>query len=293
VTGRRLLGTIAVVVALAGCAGAAGKPAGPEVVATPPPAPPPTVTAPAPEPPRQADPLARIASELADLQNAVAKLMLSARQHDDQLSYMQRRLAEMESQARNRVAVPMPGFAPAVPPAALPPPPVAPPPTALPAAPIGPPPVALPPTTSPSAAVRPDPAPAPARPAVAESPAEQLFEAGLAKYEAGDLDGAVVTLYEVVASFPGEPARERAQFLIGDIFYAQKDYRGAVAELESLVKAVPSGTRAPDALLKLGMAQRALGEEAKARRTWQRLLKEHSNSEAARQARTLLRASKG
>ncbi|MBM4434915.1 MAG: tetratricopeptide repeat protein, partial [Chloroflexi bacterium] len=134
---------------------------------------------------------------------------------------------------------------------------------------------------------------APASPAPAASPADTLYQSGRAKFEAGDLDGAVVTLYEVVASFPDDPARERAQFLVGEIFFSQKDYRGAVAEFESMIAAVRDGSRAPEALLKIGMAERALGDEARARRAWERLVKEYPNSAAARQARTLLRAGRG
>ena len=281
---RHLVSALVLAASLAGCASAAGPQAGVEVAPAPPPPAPAPVVAPAPEPPRQADALARIASELSELQNAVAKLMLNARNHDDQLVYLQRRLAELETQARNRAAAPVPGFAPPSPslaPAPLPPPPIAPS-TALPSA------------MSPSAAVRPEPIPGPPASApVPSSAAEELFKIGLAKFEAGDLDGAVVTLYEVVASFPSEPVREQAQFLIGDIFYTQKDYRGAAAELEGLIKAAPKSVRVPDALLKLGMAQRSLGDETQARRAWQRLVKEHPNSAAAAQARALLRASKG
>jgi TolA-binding protein len=290
----------------AACAVAAcATPAGRAADRTPPPAtsgPAPAVAA-TPEPPRQADQLARVASELVELQNAVAKLMMNARQHDEQLLFLQRRLAELEGQARARGSAP-PGFAPsAAVPAPLPPPPAAPmpplpPPAALPTAP--PPPLpraaqpAPPPPTSAAVVARP-PAPAPSRPAPpAPSPtgADTLYQAGLEKYESGDLDGAVVTLYDVVVNYPGDPARERAQFLVADIFLSQKDYRGAVAEFESLIAAVPSGTRIPDAFLKLGMAQRALGDEARARRSWERLVKDHPNSAAARQARTLLRAAR-
>jgi TolA-binding protein len=116
-----------------------------------------------------------------------------------------------------------------------------------------------------------------------------LYREGLSKYQTGDLDGAVVTLYEVVANFPTEPARERAQFLVGEIFMSQKDYRGAVAELEGLINAVPAGSRVPDALLKIGLAQRSLGDESRARRAWERLVKDYPSSAPARQARTLLR----
>jgi tol-pal system protein YbgF len=262
------------------------------------PAPPPAVAM-TPEPPRQADQLARIASELIELQNAVAKLMMSARQHDDQLLYLQRRLGEVEGQTRGRSAAP-PGFAPsAAVPAPLPPPPTVlapaatlPPVATLPPAPAAPASRAPSPPAPPTVAARPAPpsAPRPAPAPPSESGADTLYQMGLEKYEAGDLDGAVVALYDVVVNYPGDPARERAQFLVGDIFLSQKDYKGAIAEFESLIAAVPSGTRIPDALLKLGMAQRSLGEEAQARRAWERLVKEFPNSAAARQARTLLRA---
>lgn len=258
-------------------------------------APPSTIAAapPAAEPPRQADALARVASELNELQNAVAKLMMSARQHDDQLLYLQRRLTDLEAQARGRTTAP-PAFAPsAAMPAPLPPPPIAPP-----VAPSVPAPRATPPPPAPPAVARATPAPrSPAPPSSAAppanaSPAETLYQSGLVKYQAGDLDGAVVSLYEVVVNFPANPARERAQFLVGEIFYAQKDYRGAIAELESLIGAVPAGSRVPDALLKIGLAQRSLGDDARARRTWERLVKDYPASAAARQARTLLRAAR-
>lgn len=61
----------------------------------------PAVQAP-PEPPRLAEQLTRIAGELSDLQNAVAKLMVSSRQQEDQLVHLQRRLAELEAQSRGR-----------------------------------------------------------------------------------------------------------------------------------------------------------------------------------------------
>lgn len=299
---------------LASCAAPAATSGRPEpVLATAPTAP----AAPVPEPPRQADHLARIASELTEIQNAVAKLMMSARQHDDQLLYLQRRLSELENQTRGRSSVP-PGFAPSAGvPAPLPPPPAAPMPLPAPVAPapVAPPapaapaaatlpPVAAPraetPRTSPLPGVAARSAATPSRP-VATTPslsgtsgstAEALYQSGLAKYQSGELDAAVVTLYEVVANHPGDPARERAQLLVGEIFLAQKDYRGAVAELEGLIAAVPAGNRVPDALLKLGMAHRFLGDESKARRAWERIVKEFPASAPARQARTLLKGAK-
>jgi TolA-binding protein len=83
--------------------------------------------------------------------------------------------------------------------------------------------------------------------------------------------------------------RESAQFLVADIYYTQRDWRGALAEFEALVAAVPRGEKVPDALLKIGLCQRDLGDGTRAKRTWERLVRDHPQSAAARQARALLR----
>ena len=113
---------------------------------------------------------------------------------------------------------------------------------------------------------------------------------GVEKFEAKELDAALLILYDLVTTYPDHPLRESAQFLVADALYQQKDYREALAELEALVGAVPTGAKVPDALLKIGLCQRSLGDSALARRTWQRLVREYPESVAARQARVLLRS---
>ena len=208
----------------------------------------PAVPAPA-EPPRFAEQLARIADELGELQNAVAKLMAASRQQEDQLTHLQRRLGDVEAQNRGRAPSVPGGFAP----------------------------------------FSPAPVPAPI-PSPTMEPAEDLYRAGLEKFRAKDLDAAVLIFYDLIVTHPDHPLRERAQFLVADIFYSQKDFRGALAEFEALLAAAPKGTQAPDALLKVGLCQRALGDAARARRTWERVVREFPASVAARQARVLLRS---
>lgn len=202
------------------------------------------------EPPRLAEQLTRIAGELGELQNAVAKLMAASRQQEDQLTHLQRRLSELESQNRSRTAPVPGGFAPASPPAA-------------PLAPLG---------------------------SATTTPAEDLYQAGIEKFRAKKWDAAVLIFYDLIVTHPNHALRESAQFLVADIFYAQKDYRGALAEFEALLAAIPKGAKAPDTLLKMGLSQRALGDGTRARRTWERLVREFPNSVAARQARVLLRS---
>ena len=243
-----ILGLVAVSLVLAGCGGWF-RPRSVAVDATRPPAGE-AARPPASEPPKVAEQLTRVASELAELQNVVAKLMASSRQFEDQLTYLQRRVGEVESQNRSRAPSPPSGFAP------------------------------------------PAPMPAPAAPplrSATTTPAEDLYRMGVEKLQAKELDAALLILYDLVTTYPDHPLREGAQFLVADALYQQKDYRGALAELEALVGAVPTGAKVPDALLKIGLCQRSLGDSALAKRTWQRLVRDYPESVAARQARVLLR----
>jgi len=109
------------------------------------------------------------------------------------------------------------------------------------------------------------------------------------RFEGREFDSAVLLFYELIVTYPDHALRESAQFLVGEIFYTQQDYRGALGEFEALVRDVPRGRKIADALVKIGMAQRELGQAEAARSTWERVLREHPTSVAARQARVLLR----
>lgn len=203
--------------------------------------------------PKLVEQVSRIANELSELQNAVARLIAASRDQEGQLQALHRRVSELAAQSRDGVGSIPRGFAPS--PRTQPPQPDA-------SAPAGP----VPGTT-----------------------AEDLYRSGLAKLRAGEPDGAVLILYELVANHPTHPLRESAQFVVADIFYSQRDLRGALAEFEGLLAAVPRGQKTADTLLKIGLCQRGLGDEAGAQSTWGRLVKEHPNTTAARQARVLLR----
>lgn len=203
---------------------------------------------------RLVEQVTRIAAELSELQNAVARLIATSRDQEGQLQALHRRVSELAAVSRDGVGSTPRGFAPSPKPAG--------------------------PTAEPSGEGASSP--------TATGP-QELYQTGLAKFRAGELDAAVLLFYELIANYPTHPLRESAQVLVGDVFYAQKDLRGALAEFEGLLAARPTGPKAPDALLKLGLCQRGLGDEAGAQKTWERLMKEHPNTPAARQARVLLR----
>ena len=100
-------------------------------------------------------------------------------------------------------------------------------------------------------------------------------------------------LTEFVAQFPTHPLAASAQNNIGEAFYRQRDYRQAVAEFQKTVDTYPQAPQVSEALLKIGLSQRAMGDLSAARATWERVVKEFPKSDAARQARTLLAAKPG
>jgi tol-pal system protein YbgF len=200
----------------------------------------------------------RVAGELSELQNAVAKLIVASRQQDDQLTFLRRRLEELESQNAGRLPQGVPrGFAP-----------------------------------SPGSSAAPPPAPSAGPglvPSATTTAAAELYRTGTTQLKAKNLDAATLSFYDLIVTYPNDPLRESAQFLVADIYFNQKDYRGALAEFEALIDAVPRGERLPDALLKIGQCQKSLGDTGRAKRTWERIVKDYPASVAARQARVLLR----
>lgn len=214
------------------------------------------------EPARLNEQVNRIAGELADLQNAVAKLIVASRQQDDQLTFLRRRLEALESQGASRLPPSVPsGFAPS--------------------------PLASPPPPAPSSAT--PPTGAALVPSATTTPAAELYRTGTAQLKAKNFDAATLSFYDLIVTYPSDPLRESAQFLVADIYFNQKDYRVALAEFEALIDAVPQGERVPDALLKIGRCQKSLGDTGRAKRTWERIVKDYPASVAARQARVLLR----
>ena len=130
------------------------------------------------------------------------------------------------------------------------------------------------PAPPPTSAIVPPPVPAPktsgavaaALPAAAPAPpsrnleAGRVFAAARAKLRAGDDGQAALEFTEFVAQFPGHPQAAAAQNHIGEAYYRQNDFR------------------------------QALGDSARAKASWEQVLKRFPKSDAARQARTLLAA---
>jgi tol-pal system protein YbgF len=103
----------------------------------------------------------------------------------------------------------------------------------------------------------------------------------------------VLDFLDFMAKYPGHPLVANAQYWIGEAYYAQRDYRQAIVEFQKVPEIAPGSAKASDALLKIGLCQRNLRDEAQARQTWQRVVRDFPQSEAAAKARTFLKSDAG
>lgn len=224
--------------------------------------------------------LARTAAEGRALPPMIAQVAAVLKERSDQMAGLRARVEAIEADARAAKAPPPAPVAPA--PVAPPPAPVAKPPAAV--ARVVPPPV------------QPPPAPRGERPrevpARTESP-EQAYAAALATFRAREHGQAVLDFLDFIAKHPRHPLAANAQYWIGEAYYVQRDYRQALAEFQKVPEVAPGAAKAADALLKIGLCQRNLRDEARARQTWQRVVRDFPQSEAAIKARGFLKPEAG
>jgi len=271
-TGRALLCGVAAA-ALTGCASARGAQTPQE--ATPPRI---TVTDVKSAQDAQAQEIVRLAADVKAMDAQQAFLVAEIKNLSEQLAKLKSSLDDVETAMRSLRATP-------VPPESRPVPAPAPPPTPAPA------------PTPPAAAV-PEPKPAapiPAAPASGRTPssnaeADRIFAGALARLRDGDEGQAALEFTEFVAQYPTHPQAAVAQNYIGEAYYRQREYRQAMGEYQKTVDNYTQAAQVSEALLKIGLCQRALGDGASAKATWEQVVKRFPKSDAARQARTLLAA---
>jgi tol-pal system protein YbgF len=137
------------------------------------------------------------------------------------------------------------------------------------------------------AETRAPPAP-PQKPSPSPAGADALYKSAVANYRARDFYGAISSLTDFLAQFPDHQLAESAQHMLGESYYALQEFELALGEFLKLLEHAPKGAKAPEALLKVGLCYRALGDAGEARNTWERLIREHPRSAEAKRARSLI-----
>ena len=121
---------------------------------------------------------------------------------------------------------------------------------------------------------------------------KKAYDDALKSFQAGNLKKADEGFSAFAAKFPKSPYLPLALFWGGNSKYANKDYAGAIAQLQSLIKRYPNHPRVPAAMLILGNCQLESGNKAAAKKTFSEIITKYPDSNTAKDAQQLLPATK-
>jgi tol-pal system protein YbgF len=121
---------------------------------------------------------------------------------------------------------------------------------------------------------------------------KKSYDEALKAFQAGSLKRADDGFLAFEKRYPKSPYAPLAIFWSGNSKYANKDYSGAIAQLQSLIKRYPTHPRIPSAMLTLGNAQSENGNKTAAKKTFAEIIGKYPDTEAAKDAQQLLAATK-
>ena len=121
---------------------------------------------------------------------------------------------------------------------------------------------------------------------------KKVYDDALKAFQAGSLKKADEGFSAFANRFPKSPYVPLALFWSGNSKYANKDYTGAIAQLQNLIKRYPTHPRIPAAMLTLGNAQLESGNKAAAKKTFGGIISKYPDTEAAKDAQQLIAATK-
>ena len=111
--------------------------------------------------------------------------------------------------------------------------------------------------------------------------ADAVYRQALDQLQAGSWADAEQTFDTFVTSYPDDPRASTASYWVGETYLFRKDYPTAASVFARNYRTYgQEAPRAPDNLLKLGMALAAMGDREKACQTFAELGKRHPNASA-------------
>lgn len=134
--------------------------------------------------------------------------------------------------------------------------------------------------------------PAQPPPGVAPTPppsADTLYSNALRDYTGGKYDLARQQFLDYLKYFPENDLASNAQFYLGEIFFAQKQYSEAIGEYDKVLDNYPKSFKLAPARLKKGMALLEMGQRSSALRELREVVRRHPATEEERRARAKLR----
>jgi tol-pal system protein YbgF len=123
---------------------------------------------------------------------------------------------------------------------------------------------------------------APPRATENASPVLDRYRTALRLVRDRRFDEALRALDQFIAAHPRHPYAVNAVYWQGEVHYALRDYRTALAKFEEVVTRHPDTAKVPDSLLKMALCHRRIGNERRARAILARVRRDFPESVAAR-----------
>lgn len=121
---------------------------------------------------------------------------------------------------------------------------------------------------------------------------DRAYEAGYAFYRANSYQNAINAFQEFLKKFPDSVFVPNVYFWMGESYFALKDYKNSLASYQLLTDKYSYSPKTPDAMLAMANCQQQLKSIKTAKATLKRLVAKYPHSDAAGQARTLLKTLK-
>ncbi len=119
--------------------------------------------------------------------------------------------------------------------------------------------------------------------------ADVLYSNGLRDLTGGKYDLARQEFQDYLKYYPQTDLASNAQFYLGEILFAQKQYKEAVGEYDKVIENYPRSFKLAPARLKKAMTLLELGQKASAIRELREVIRRYPGTEEERRARAKLR----
>ena len=119
--------------------------------------------------------------------------------------------------------------------------------------------------------------------------ADTLYQNALRDYTSGKYDLSQQEFSDYIRNFPANDLASNSQFYLGEIAYAQNDFKDAIAAYNVVLDNYPKSFKLAASLLKRGLAELELGTKASGIRDLREILRRFPGSDEARRAQSKLR----
>jgi len=107
------------------------------------------------------------------------------------------------------------------------------------------------------------------------------YDAAFNALKGTDYARAIAGFKNFLSTYPSSPLASNAQYWLGEAYYVNREYPNAITAFQKVISDWPDSRKAPDALVKVGFTQAALGKNAEARVTLENVSRRYPGTEAA------------